>query len=910
MAYQNFSGTWLPESAAPNSWINGSAAGEWLYGTGANDSFNTGGGADTLVGGAGDDYYWLAGPAQQIVETPGGGVDTANIWSSYTLPANVENLIIQNNNTYGAGNDGANIIQGGDGPQYLYGGKGEDVLVGGGGADTFVIVGGEGNKVVQDFQPGADKIRLIGGPTDFATLKAGMTQQGGDVIVNDGGTMIALRNMSIGQLSASDFQLPLNYSTLGSMTFDEEFNSRSTGPGGTWATNIGSGLNGHTLVSNNEAEIYVEPGFAGTGSTSLGLDPFSVANGVMTISANKATAAQASALWGYQYISGMLFSNFTQEYGYFEMKAQLPQGQGLWPAFWLATGATEIDVLEGLGSDTKVPYNAIHAPSGSQAVANYMPTDNGYHTYGTLWTPQTITFYVDGTEIWKVATPSDMNQPMHIIANLALGGAWAGLPDASTPFPAAMNIDYIRAYNLPDTGTSGLVSPPPVTASPPPVSPPPVSPPPVTSTAGSGVITSSGYGSTLVGTAGADTLISNQGGETMTGGAGADVFAIHAKPWTPVHIADFQAGVDKLDFSGLYADGYKGTDPVTDGYVKFMDDGAGGTKVLVDLDGPASGHPWPDYVVNLDHVAPGQLTAASVFGGATASPPPPVSPPPVSPPAAVGQTVTSAGYGSTVKGGAGADTLTSNQGGETMTGGAGADVFAIHSKPWTPVHIADFQLGVDKLDLSGLYADGFKGSDPVADGYVKFMDDGAGGTKVLVDLDGPASGHPWPDYVINLDHVAPGQLTAANVFGGTATASPPPPAAAGVTLTSAFVGDTLTGGAGADTLNASRGQDQLTGGAGHDRFVFGDVPWAPAQITDFTPGQDLLDLRGVFAHANYTGSDPVADHYLSFIADGQGGTTVLFDADGAAPGQQWGLNIIHLQGVDPTTLTSADWLIR
>jgi serralysin len=899
MAYQNFSGTWLQDSAAPNSWPGGGV------GTAGNDSFYSPG-STVLTGGAGDDYYWMTGPGQQLVEYAGGGVDTANIWSSYTLPANVENLVIQNTNSYGAGNDGDNIIQGGDGPQYLYGGKGQDVLVGGGGGDTFVIVGGEGNKVVQDFQPGADKIRLVGGPTDFATLKAGMVQQGGDVIVNDGGTMIALRNMTIGQLQASDFQLPLNYSTLGSMSFDEEFNARSTGPGGTWATNIGSGLNGHTLVSNNEAEIYVEPGFAGTGASSLGLDPFSVADGVMTISANKATAAQSSALWGYQYTSGMLFSNFTQQYGYFEMKVQLPQGQGLWPAFWLATGNVEIDVLEGLGSDTKVPYNALHAPSGSQAVANYMPTDNGYHTYGTLWTPSTITYYVDGTEIWKVATPSDMNQPMHIIANLALGGSWAGLPDSTTPFPAQMNIDYIRAYNLPGVGSSGLVSPPPVTVSPPPVSPPPVSPPPPTS-GGAGVITSHGYGSVVSGSSGADTLVSNQGGETMTGGAGADVFSFPAKPWTPTHIADFQVGVDKLDISGLYADGFKGSDPVAAGYVTFLDDGAGGTKVLVDPDGPASGHPWPDYVINLDHVAPGQLTAANVFGGTTS--PPPVSPPPVS--TGAGQAITSTGYGAKLTGGAGADTLTSFQGGETMTGGAGADVFAFKATPWTPTHIADFQVGVDKLDVSGLYIDGYKGSDPVGDGYVKFVSDGNGGTAVFVDPDGKASGHPWGDHVVDLEHVDPASLTSANVFGGSGTTvSPPPPIGSGVTLTSTYAGATLTGGAGADTLNASRGQDQLTGGAGHDRFVFGDTPWAPAQITDFTHGQDVLDLKGVFAHANYSGSDPVADHYLSFISDGQGGTTVLFDADGAAPSQQWGLNIIHLQHVDPTTITAADWVIR
>src|SRR3569623_1707988 len=120
MAYQIFSGVLLQETGAANSWPGNP------NGTSGNDSFYVPG-TGTLYGGAGDDYYWLNGPAQQIVEYAGGGVDTANIWSSYVLPANVDNLVIQNTNTYGAGNDGANIIQGGDGPQYLYGGRGEDV---------------------------------------------------------------------------------------------------------------------------------------------------------------------------------------------------------------------------------------------------------------------------------------------------------------------------------------------------------------------------------------------------------------------------------------------------------------------------------------------------------------------------------------------------------------------------------------------------------------------------------------------------------------------------------------------------------------------------------------------------------------------------------------------------------------
>jgi Ca2+-binding RTX toxin-like protein len=131
-----------------------------------------------------------------------------------------------------------------------------------------------------------------------------------------------------------------------------------------------------------------------------------------------------------------------------------------------------------------------------------------------------------------------------------------------------------------------------------------------------------------------------------------------------------------------------------------------------------------------------------------------------------------------------------------------------------------------------------------------------------------------------------------------------------VVLTSSGPGDTLVGGAGNDTLNASRGSDLLTGGGGDDRFVFGDVPWSPAHITDFAHGQDVLDLKAVFAHSTYVSGDPVAEGYLSFISDGAGGTKVLFDADGPAAGQQWASYILNLDHVAPASMTAADWIVK
>jgi Ca2+-binding RTX toxin-like protein len=95
-------------------------------------------------------------------------------------------------------------------------------------------------------------------------------------------------------------------------------------------------------------------------------------------------------------------------------------------------------------------------------------------------------------------------------------------------------------------------------------------------------------------------------------------------------------------------------------------------------------------------------------------------------------------------------------------------------------------------------------------------------------------------------------------------------------------GSILNGDAGSDILHASKGADTLTGGAGGDVFEFSKIPTAAGHVTDFTPGSDVLDLRGLFAAAGYHGTNPLADGCLAFQDDGSGNTRVLFDADGTS----------------------------
>ena len=242
------------------------------------------------------------------------------------------------------------------------------------------------------------------------------------------------------------------------LTFREEFDSFRPwrGNAGAWRTTFGDGkaqgFGARTLQANKELQLYVDADMADAEGR-VGLDPFAVKDGVLTITADRAPDTLKPRLGGYGYTSGLISSqpSFRQTYGYFEMRAALPRGKGLWPAFWLLPAdlswPPEIDVMESIGDPTKV-YVTAHSKTGkAQGIEARVP-DEGFHTYAVAWDPKELVWYVDGLEAGRQPTPSDMHKPMYLLANLAMGGDWAGAPDNSTRFPATYAIDYIRAYRF------------------------------------------------------------------------------------------------------------------------------------------------------------------------------------------------------------------------------------------------------------------------------------------------------------------------------------------------------------------------------------------------------------------------------------------------------------------------------
>jgi beta-glucanase (GH16 family) len=267
------------------------------------------------------------------------------------------------------------------------------------------------------------------------------------------------------------------------MTFDDEFNSFSryadssgnvtcqSGGTGTWQTVYD--FCSRTNSANNEAEVYIDPAFlAFLKKESIALaevdtnNPFSISNGILAIKANPSSQQVLSAVgpWA-QYTSGMITTeySFSQTYGYFEIRAKLPAGSGLWPAFWLLpvdkSWPPEIDAMEafgdtsptGQGGRTMIHY-ASHSQVSSESCGAWhnvgVDITQGFHTYGVDIEPQGITYYFDGTPYATCPSNSGTNKPFYMLVNLAVGGkgSWPGTSTIANMWPAYLDVDYVRAY--------------------------------------------------------------------------------------------------------------------------------------------------------------------------------------------------------------------------------------------------------------------------------------------------------------------------------------------------------------------------------------------------------------------------------------------------------------------------------
>lgn len=171
--------------------------------------------------------------------------------------------------------------------------------------------------------------------------------------------------------------------------------------------------------------------------------------------------------------SGRIYAKETEgwTYGYFEASIKLPQGKGTWPAWWMMPanndysanpwpGCGEIDIMEEVGVDANQVSSTIHCTkynNTNTAIEHYsmfLPTaESDYHVYACEWTPEYISFLVDGEEklrytndhSGKAQWPFDV--PFYPILNLAWGGDWGGYNGVdNTALPVTMSVDYVRIF--------------------------------------------------------------------------------------------------------------------------------------------------------------------------------------------------------------------------------------------------------------------------------------------------------------------------------------------------------------------------------------------------------------------------------------------------------------------------------
>lgn len=161
---------------------------------------------------------------------------------------------------------------------------------------------------------------------------------------------------------------------------------------------------------------------------------------------------------GRNYTSGAIHTKdkFYFLYGKVEMKAKLPAGQGIFPAFWMMpnkenTWLPEIDIVEMLGQNPTEVWMVYHRLGSNNALVSTSLKYTGenyttnFHTFGIEWTPTAITWLLDGKEVFKT-TEHIPHEPMYLYVNTAIGGNWPGNPNNTTPFPNYFEVDYIKVY--------------------------------------------------------------------------------------------------------------------------------------------------------------------------------------------------------------------------------------------------------------------------------------------------------------------------------------------------------------------------------------------------------------------------------------------------------------------------------
>ena len=227
------------------------------------------------------------------------------------------------------------------------------------------------------------------------------------------------------------------------LVWSDEFNIDGAPDAAKWNYDLGRGDNGW---GNNEKQNYTQ-----------------AASNVIVQGGSLKITAKKEASGGAEYSSTRLKTDgkFKFTYGKIEIRAKLPIGKGTWPAIWMlgSNFATnpwpacgEIDIMEHVGNNQNVILSTLHYPghfggggnTGSKTIPN---VSTEFHVYKAIWSPKSVTTYVDDVQIHKVANDATLpfNSDFFLILNVAMGGNLGGAIDPAFT-QSTMEIDYVKVF--------------------------------------------------------------------------------------------------------------------------------------------------------------------------------------------------------------------------------------------------------------------------------------------------------------------------------------------------------------------------------------------------------------------------------------------------------------------------------
>ena len=259
----------------------------------------------------------------------------------------------------------------------------------------------------------------------------------------------------------SGYESPETYDSY-SLTWSDEFSGSELNTNN-WNYDIGTGSSGW---GNNELQYYTNRNLY-------------LKDGLLVIRADQETFG------GRNYTSSRIKTQGKQnfQYGRIDIRARMPEGQGIWPALWMLGKninevswpyCGEVDIMEmvggGSGKDNRVVgtahwnaggLNTSYSPK-SFGNPKLMPENlsNNFHVYSLIWDSNRIKWYIDDVQYHIMSIDNSVSleafqKEFFLIFNIAVGGEWPGSPNTSTVFPQRMLVDYVRVFQDENGSTSG-----------------------------------------------------------------------------------------------------------------------------------------------------------------------------------------------------------------------------------------------------------------------------------------------------------------------------------------------------------------------------------------------------------------------------------------------------------------------